>query len=138
MPIELTITGLVVAVVRSDKGGLVLLACSARDKGGAASSVEVGLDSAASVPACVGNDIDNVGLVLAVCIDEADGLALGTLLALREGEAVGTRLGPGVRNAEGFSDGFELEGDTERSAGLADGLKLGPKVGEGDGALVIG
>ena len=134
MPIELTITGLVVAVVRSDKGGLVLLACSARDKGGAASSVEVGLDSAA----CVGNDIDNVGLVLAVCIDEADGLALGTLLALKEGEAVGTRLGPGVRNAEGFSDGFELEGDTERSAGLADGLKLGPKVGEGDGALVIG
>jgi hypothetical protein len=43
-----------------------------------------------------------------------------------------------VRNVEGSSDGPEVEGNMERSAGSGDGLKLGPKVGKGDGALVIG
>jgi hypothetical protein len=84
---------------------------------------------------CVGNN--NAGTVLAVG-DEADGSALGTLLALKEGKAVGKSPGPAVRNVEGSSDGPELEGDMERSAGSEDGLKLGPKVGKGDGALVIG
>jgi len=83
---------------------------------------------------CVGN---NAGTVLAVG-DEADGSALGTMLALKEGIAVGKRLGPAVRNVKESTDGPELEGDMERSAGSADGLKLGPRVGKGDGALVMG
>ena len=83
---------------------------------------------------CVGNDTDKVGLLLlAVRVEEADGLALGTMLGLKEGHDVGTRLGLAV-STEGFGDCREL-GDTE---GRSDGLKLGTMVGKRDGALVTG
>ena len=139
----------------TDESGLVFTVCLG--KVGAAPSAAVGvgneLDTVGPVVGtatlCVGDDSGGEGPVFAVCVgnnagtvlavgDEADGSPLGTLLALKEGKAVGKSPGPVVRNVEGSNVGPELEGDMESSIGSADGLKLGPKVGKGNDALVIG
>ena len=138
----------------TDESGLVFTVCL--DKVGAAPSAAVGVGNepdtvgpVGTATVCVGDDSGGAGPVFVVCVgnnagtvlavgDEADGSALGTVLALKKGKAVGKSPGPAVRNVVGSDDGAEVEGDMDRSARSADGLKLGPKVGQGDGALVMG